>query len=219
LGEGYQTASQPNITEVIASILERTTPPVRLTRNTLLDIYRKSSTAIQQAALKNPFEYASIASRIIKNKLADQLVEGVQYEKINEYYEMTQFIDIPGWKDNLIVSHHSIYDHVAFESDIEKEFVEGLEHRDDVKLYIKLPGWFTVSTPIGEYNPDWAIVLEKKNQDDEVEDVLYLVRETKDTLDPDNRRPDENRRIIAGRRHFKDALGVDYKVITSSDEL
>ncbi len=217
--EGYQVNSQPNITEVISALLERTTPPVRLTQNTLLNIYKKSSVEIQQAALKNPFEFASVASRIIKNKLADQLVEGIQYEKINEYYEMTQFMDIPGWQDNLVPSPHSIYDHVIFDSEIEKKFVEDLEKREDVKLYVKLPGWFTVSTPIGEYNPDWAIVLEKKNEDEKVEDVLYLIRETKDTLNLDELRPDEKRKIIAGKRHFKEALKVDYKVITNSKEL
>ena len=217
--ENYKASSLPNITEVISSLLERTTPPVRLTQNTLLNIYKKSSTAIQQATLKNPFEFASIASRIIKNKLADQLVEGIQYEKINTYYEMTQFMDIPGWQDNLVPSPHSIYDNVVFDSDVEKEFVEGLEHRDDVKLYIKLPKWFTVPTPIGEYNPDWAIVLEKKNEDEEVEDVLYLVRETKDTRNLDELRPDEKRKIISGKKHFKDALNVDYDVIVTANQL
>jgi len=219
MGEGYQTKSLPNIVDVITSLLERTTPPVRLTRATLLEIYKRSSTAIQQAALKNPFEYATVASRIVKNKLADQLVEGIQYEKINEYYEMTQFMDIPGWEDNLVSSPHSIYDHVIFESDIEKEFVEGLERRDDVKLYVKLPGWFTVPTPIGEYNPDWAIVLEKKNDDGGVENVLYLVRETKSTKNLDELRPDEKRKILSGKKHFKDALGVNYDVIVSAKEL
>jgi type III restriction enzyme len=217
--EGYKATPLPNITEVITSLLERTTPPARLTRNTLLEIFKQSSSAIQQAALKNPFEYASVASQIIKNKLADQLVEGIQYEKINEYYEMTQFMDIPGWEDNLVASPHSIYDHVVFDSEIEKRFVEGLESREDVKLYVKLPGWFTVPTPIGEYNPDWAIVLEKKNEDDEVENVLYLVRETKDTTNLDDLRPDEKRKILSGKRHFKDALAVDYAVIVSAKEL
>ena len=219
MGEGYKTNSLPNITEVINSLLERTTPPARLTRNTLLEIFKQSSSSIQQAAIKNPFEYASVASRIIKNKLADQLVEGIQYEKINKYYEMTQFVDIPGWEDNLVPSPHSIYDHVIYESDIEREFVEGLEHREDVKLYVKLPSWFTVPTPIGEYNPDWAIVLEKKNEEDEVEDVLYLVRETKDTRNLDDLRPDEKRKILSGRKHFKNTLDVDYDVIVTVNQL
>ncbi|MBU2609330.1 MAG: DEAD/DEAH box helicase family protein [Chloroflexi bacterium] len=217
--ESYKAHPLPNITEVINSLLERTTPPARVTRNTLLEIFKQSSPAIQQAALKNPFEFASVASRVIKNKLADQLVEGIQYEKINAYYEMTQFVDIPGWEDNLVPSPHSIYEHIIYESDIERQFVEGLEHRDDVKLYVKLPGWFTVSTPIGEYNPDWAIVLEKKNEDDEVEDVLYLVRETKETRNLDELRPDEKRKIISGKKHFKDALDVDYDVIVTTNQL
>ena len=219
MDEGYKPSSLPNIADEIIVLLERTSPPVRLTRNTLLEIYKQSSTVIQQAALKNPFEYASVASRIIKNKLADQLVEGIQYEKIDEYYEMTQFTDIPGWEDNLVPSPHSIYDNTVFDSAIEKEFVEGLEHRDDVKLYVKLPGWFTVPTPIGEYNPDWAIVLEKKNEDDEIEDVLYLVRETKGTRNLDELRPDEKRKILSGKKHFKDALGVNYEVVTTAQDL
>ena len=217
--EGYKANPLPNITEVINSLLERTTPPARITRNTLLEIFKQSSPKIQQAALKNPFEFASVASRIIKNKLADQLVEGIQYEKINKYYEMTQFVDIPGWEDNLIPSPHSIYDHVIYDSDIEKEFVEGLEGREDVKLYVKLPKWFTVPTPIGEYNPDWAIVLEMKNEDYEVEDVLYLVRETKDTRNLDDLRPDEKRKIISGKKHFKNTLGVDFGVIVKASGL
>ncbi|MBX3037689.1 MAG: DEAD/DEAH box helicase family protein [Anaerolineales bacterium] len=219
MDDGYQTNSLPNVTEVITSLLERTTPPARLTRNTLLEIYKQSSVEIQHATLKNPFEYASIVSRIIKNKLADQLVEGIQYEKINEYYEMTQFVDIPNWQDNLIPSPHSIYDHVIYDSNVEKEFVEGLESREDVKLYMKLPSWFTVPTPIGEYNPDWAIVLEKKNEDNEIQDVLYLVRETKDTRVLDDLRPDEKRKILSGKKHFKNALNVDYDVIVSAKDL
>lgn len=219
MGEGYQANPMPNITEVITSLLERTTPPARLTRNTLLAIFKQSSPAIQQAALNNPFEFASVASRIIKNKLADQLVEGIQYEKINAYYEMTQFVDIPGWEDNLVPSPHSIYEHVFYDSDIEKEFVEDLERREDVKLYVKLPSWFTVPTPIGEYNPDWAIVLEKKNENDEVENILYLVRETKSTTNLDKLHPDEKRKIIAGKHHFKTALNVDYDVVVNAKDL
>ncbi|MBI3169125.1 MAG: DEAD/DEAH box helicase family protein [Chloroflexi bacterium] len=217
--EGYKANTLPNITEVISSLLERTTPPVRLTKNTLLEIFKQSSKSNREAALKNPFEFASVASRIIKTKLADQLVEGIQYEKLNEYYEMTQFVSIPSWEDNLVPSPHSIYDHVVFDSEVEREFVRGLEAREDVKLYVKLPLWFTVPTPIGEYNPDWAIVLEKKNDDDEVEDVLYLVRETKDTRNLDDLRPDERRKIISGKRHFQNALDVDYDVIVSAKEL
>jgi type III restriction enzyme len=211
----------PNLVEVMSALMERTTPTVRLTRRTLLEIFKQASLAIQSAALRNPFEFATVAARIIKTKLADQLVNGIQYEKINQWYEMTQFEDIPGWSDNLVPAAHSVYDHVVYESEIEKAFVEGLERREDVKLYVKLPGWFTVPTPVGEYNPDWAIVLEPRDEFGKPtgEELLYLVRETKDTTDLVELRLEEARKIRCGERHFRDALGVDYQVVMDVREL
>jgi type III restriction enzyme len=85
-----------------------------------------------------------------------------------------------------------------------------------VKLYIKLPSWFTVTTPIGEYNPDWAIVMESP---DGGEDRLYLVRETKGTLDLNQLRPDEKRKILCGRSHFRGALDFNYKLVTEASQL
>ena len=85
-----------------------------------------------------------------------------------------------------------------------------------MKLYIKLPSWFTVATPISAYNPDWAIVMENPDGG------LYLVRETKGTLDIDALRPDEKRRILCGRKHFRDTLEMgqtSYRVITEAKQL
>jgi len=211
----------PNLTDVLSALLERTSPPVRLTRRTLLEIFKQASPRIQVAALKNPFEFATVAARIIKNKLADQLVNGIQYEKINQWYEMTQFEDIPGWSENLVPAEHSVYDHVVYESEIEKAFVEGLEHREDVKLYVKLPAWFTVPTPVGDYNPDWAIVMEPRDEfgNPSGKELLYLIRETKDTTDLEELRPDEARKIRCGERHFTGALHVPYKVVTKASEI
>lgn len=99
--------------------------------------------------------------------------------------------------------------------------MKDLERRDDVKLYLKLPNWFIVPTPIGEYNPDWAIVMEPRDENGKPADdqLLYLVRETKDTTNLNELRPDEVRKIHCGARHFEDALGVSYKVVTSAKEL
>ncbi len=85
-----------------------------------------------------------------------------------------------------------------------------------MKLYIKLPRWFEVATPIGSYNPDWAIVMADPEHG---EDRLYLVRETKSTLDLDELRPDEKRKILCGRSHFRGALEVDYKFVTQASQL
>jgi type III restriction enzyme len=209
----------PNLVEIMANLMEHTTPPVRLTRRTLLEIIKRAPN--RQATVDNPNEFATVAVHIIKEKLADQLVEGIQYEKINEWYEMTQFDDeIPGWEDYLVPAERSVYDHVIYESEIERQFVEGLEKREDVRLYLKLPAWFTVPTPIGEYNPDWAVVIEDRDEHGQPtgKPFLYLVRETKSTTNLAELRPYERRKVLCVERHFKD-LGVDYKVVTSAREL
>ena len=87
--------------------------------------------------------------------------------------------------------------------------------------YLKLPSWFKVPTPVGEYNPDWAIVMEDRDEHGQPtgNPFLYLVRETKDRNWKANLRPDEQRKIQCGERHFKGALGVNYKVVTKASEL
>ena len=210
----------PNLVEMMSHLMEHTTPPVRLTRATLLEVFRR--TANRDAGTHNPAEFASVAVRILKEKLADHLVNGVQYEKINEWYEMTQLeTSIESWMDYMVPAGHSVYDHVIYESEVEKEFVESLEKRGDVKLYLKLPGWFTVSTPVGEYNPDWAIVMEERDAHGHPtgKPLLYLVRETKAGNWRTALRPNEQRKIHCGEQHFKGALGVDYKVVSKASEL
>lgn len=213
----------PNLVEIMENLMENTSPPMRVSRKTLLDLYRRSQN--RAAALDNPNEFATVAVGFIKARLADQLVDGISYEKIDEWYEMTQFeAEIETWTDYIVRSVEKngaggthIYEGVHFDSEtVEKPFIEALEKRKDVKLYIKLPSWFTVATPIGEYNPDWAIVMKDPETEDE---TLYLVRETKGSLDLDKLRPNERRKVECGRRHFQGALGVNYRVVTSAAEL
>ena len=213
----------PNLVEIMENLMENTSPPMRVSRKTLLEIYRRSKN--RAAALDNPHEFASITVGFIKNRLADQLVDGIRYEKIDEWYEMTQFeAEIETWADYIVPSKQKngaggthVYDAVPFDSEtIEKPFIEALEKRKDVKFYIKLPSWFTVTTPIGEYNPDWALAMENP---DGGQNLLYLVRETKGTLNLDELRPNEKRKIACGRRHFGDALNVNYRVVTGAAQL
>ncbi len=216
----------PNLVELMESLMENTAPPVRLSRRTLVEIYRRAGN--RAAALDNPHDFATVAVGIVKSKLADQLVEGIRYEKLDEWYEMTLFApEIETWADYIVPSTERngaggthVYDGVPFDSEtIEKPFIEALERRRDVKLYIKLPSWFTVPTPIGSYNPDWAVAMESSGECDR---LIYLVRETKGTLDLDALRPDEKRKIICGRRHFRDTLELGsrgYRVITDASQL
>lgn len=190
---------------------------MRLSRRTLLEIHRRTTN--RQAALTNPQAFAVAAVNIIKEKLADQLVSGIRYEKNGDWFEMSQFADmISSYADRVVKSDASskgggthLYDGVPIDSEtVERPFAAMLENRLDVKLYIKLPRWFEVDTPVGKYNPDWAVVMDDPERDG---DTLYLVRETKGGESLDDLRPAERRKIACGLAHFDGALGVDFDVI------
>ncbi|MDE0314787.1 MAG: DEAD/DEAH box helicase [Candidatus Poribacteria bacterium] len=223
IGEGsfeYRLAGGVNVLKLIEHRLAYTTPAMKLTRRTLLEILKR--TRNQQAALDNPPEFAKIVVDKIRQKIIHQLIDGIKYEKIGEAYEMSQFdCELESWKDCMEPASRSIYDHVIWDSDVEKQFVKGLERRDDIILYVKLPVFFSVPTPIGNYNPDWAIVKEDRDAHGEPtgKEGLYLVRETKSTTDSGELRLREEHKINCGTRHFRDALGVDYEVVTSAEEV
>lgn len=90
-----------------------------------------------------------------------------------------------------------------------------------MQLYVKLPRWFTVPTPIGDYNPDWAIVLEERDEFGAATGApkLYLVVETKSADSLDKLRPDERRKVQCGERHFEDALNVKYQRVRTVSEI
>jgi type III restriction enzyme len=94
-----------------------------------------------------------------------------------------------------------------------------LEARDDVKLYVKLPPGFKVRTPVGEYNPDWGVVFEERDQFGDPQETLYLVRETKGSTNFADLYQSEAQKIRCGERHFVDALAVDFAVVTTADDL
>jgi len=207
----------PNLVDMLMHQLEHTSPPVRLTRKTLARIVRETKRKADAAV--NPQEFVRVASDILKDKLAEHLMNGIEYEKIDAWYEMSQFEDFESWQEYLVPATRDakrcIYEASPCESQIERAFAQGLEDRDDVKLYVKLPGWFTVDTPVGKYNPDWAIVM----QEEEGAPVLCLVRECKGTTKLDDLRPDERRKIECGEKHFAGTLGVSYRHITTASEL
>ncbi len=222
-GEGsfaYRLSGRASVLKLIEHRLAHTTPAMKLTRRTLLEILKRTES--QHAALYNPPEFAKVMIAHIREKITHQLIDGIKYEKIGEAYEMCQFDgELESWKDCMVPASRCIYDHVIWDSGVEKEFVEGLEGRDDIKLYVKLPAFFTVPTPIGDYNPDWAIVKEKRDAYGKPtgEENLYLVHETKGTEDLAVLRPSEKQKIRCGERHFRDALGVDYNVSISAMDL
>jgi len=210
----------PDLLGMLRHHLEHTTPPCRLTRQTLLRII--SDTDTLPRALRNPERFVLEAARIIKFRLAEQIVRGIKYHEIDEWYEMSKVFaqEMQGWRWNetrntgMVAADRALYDSVNCESDVERRFTEGLDAMTGiVKLYTKLPGSFTVDTPVGRYNPDWAVVVEQRGQD-----RLYLVRETKDPPDLTKLRSSERQKIICGEKHFE-TLGVDFKVVKDVSEL
>lgn len=99
---------------------------------------------------------------------------------------------------NAVAVNNSVYDYTIYDSNIEKDFAVALDNDPDVKMFFKLPLKFKIRTPIGNYNPDWAVFWEKNG-----EEKLYFIIETKGTTDPMRIRGTEDLNIRCGREHFK----------------
>ena len=181
-----------------------------LTRRTLVEILKRSGRI--NDVKKNPQKFLEEVSRIIKSKMRTFIVDGIKYTKIGDYefyaQELFETEELSGYLNkNMIESQRSVYDHVVYDSEVERSFATRLESNSLVKLYAKLPSWFVIDTPLGGYNPDWAVLIDKDGQE-----KLYFVIETKGSLIPEELRPRELSKITCGHRHFE-ALGqgVNFK--------
>lgn len=184
-----------------------------LTRRTIVTIINKSGRL--ESFKNNPQKFIEQAASIIKSQMRLFIVDGIKYHKIgdDQFYaqELFQQNELFGYlKDNMVKAEKSVFDHVVYDSDIELEFASAFERNEDIKLYAKLPGWFKIDTPLGGYNPDWAVLIEQDGKD-----RLYFVVETKSTLFSVERRPEENAKIKCGYAHFE-ALGDDVKFTVSN---
>ncbi len=203
-----QDAQQRVIPDLL-SYLQRET---ELTRSTLARVLIESGRLGDVAT--NPQQFLDQSVSAVRRTLNQMIVDGIKYERVNgQVYEMLLFEEkeIEGYASRMVDVQNGIYDCVEVESDVEREFAEAMTSRQDIKLVIKLPGWFQVETPIGTYNPDWAIV----KQEDE---KLYLVRETKSTKEQQKLRQSEWDKIRCGNAHFK-ALDVNFDQIVGATEV
>ena len=207
----------PNLVDIMMTLMEQTSPPMRLTRSTLLEIVKHAPN--QNAVIENPNEFAAAAVSLIKQKLADQLIDGIQYHRLEDWYAMELFDEeVKSWEDLVEPATLALYDQVIVDSNVERQFVKELEQREDIKMYVKLPDWFKIATPIGNYNPDWAIVMD--DPDRPGEELLYLISETKGQTDTSKLQyAHESQKIKCGRTHFEQALQVSYKVMASTADL
>ena len=140
------------------------------------------------------------------------IVDGIKYTKLgdSEFYaqELFDSEELTGYLNhNMIESHRSVYNYVVYDSEVERSFAERFEGNESVKVYAKLPDWFKIATPLGSYNPDWAVVIEDNGQN-----KLYFVVETKGNILADALRPTESAKIRCGEKHFA-ALGQGAKFV------
>lgn len=195
---------EPNF--VLPDIITFLQNQTNLTRRSLVEIL-KSSGRLDDFK-KNPQQFMDEVASIIKRKMRLMIVDGIKYEKIgnDKYYaqELFETEELYGYlSKNMLNSEKSVYDYIIYDSDVEAEFAEKFEKNDSIKMYIKLPDWFKVPTPLGSYNPDWAVLIEKDNME-----KLYFVVETKGNILAEELREREYRKIQCGHKHFA-ALGND----------
>lgn len=185
-----------------------------LTRSTLVRILRQSDRLLN--FFINPQQFMDAVVAVLRHVLHKMIVDGIRYERIREgpfaEWEMQRFQNEPMINYLLALEvRKSVYEYVPYDSEVERKFAASLDARPEIKLFLKLPRWFTIDTPVGTYNPDWAIV----KHDDQ---TLYLVRETKATRDSLKLRSAEADKVHCGRKHFEE-LGVDFDIATSSDDV
>lgn len=186
----------------------------KLTRHTVTEILSKADNT--KAFLNNPERFCFEASQIIKAELVKDYIEQIRYEVLPEQYELKQFENIPSYKDVTQSVKNSIYDAIVYDSEVEKSFAVDLDADERVKLFIKLPNWFKVETPVGGYNPDWAIVTTKRDlQGGEDKERVYFVIETKG--DVSNLRPTEQAKIASAKKHFE-VVEVKYKEVENYEQ-
>jgi type III restriction enzyme len=129
-------------------------------------------------------------------------VDGIRYQRLGDeqYYaqELFEQDELTGYFKNMLDAQKCVYEQVVYDSNVERTFADQLEKNEAIKVYAKLPGWFKIPTPLGTYNPDWAVLVEQDGAD-----RLYFVVETKSSLFADDLRDRESAKIECGQAHFK----------------
>lgn len=211
IGKGGVTAEETDVSrfttiheddielpDIITDLQDKT----QLTRSSIVKILTESHRL--QDFSRNPQQFIDYASEAINRTKRLALVDGIKYSKIGDEHfyaqELFQQEELKGYLKNTLETKKSIYTHVVYDSaGVEKTFAEDLEKNEAVKVYAKLPSWFKIPTPLGTYNPDWAVVV-----DDEGKEKLYFVVETKGSTWWGDLRHVEGAKIKCGESHFEE---------------
>jgi type III restriction enzyme len=205
--EFHNRIEDVNINFAIPDVISYIQRETELTRKTICEILLRSG-RIEDIRI-NPQQFLDQAVQIILQELTNLIMDGIKYEKIEgQEYEMSLFEDeeIIEEMSKIVQSNKSPFELIAFDSMVERSYAKKLNEDTTVKFFTKLPKKFKIETPIGKYNPDWAILKDDNGL------KLYFVRETKGSVESRDLRGGEKGKIECAKRHFY-ALGVDYKAV------
>lgn len=211
----------------IPDILKALQNKTGLTRQTLVEILRQSGRIDE--IKNNPQRFIEIVAELINNELYDLMKNGIYYQKLDEIYEQNLFETYPIFVNDYTFEvdkdkmHRTIYNSVLdLDSGTEKTFATQCQNYDEqVDFYFKLPKKFKIPTPIGNYNPDWAVVINKNGEQ------VYFIAETKNTGDKsiqdgvvvDKLKWEERFKIACAKRFFEINDEVGYQVVQKINEL
>ena len=205
--------------DILGKIAENT----EVTRKTAADILTGIQASVFGQFKENPEHFIAEASRIITEQKATMVIERLAYDGLAERYDVDIFTVNQTAQDFSKASarlKRHVYDYVVTDSDIERKFADHLDTASEVVVYAKLPRGFLIPTPVGDYNPDWAISFKEGSVKH-----IYFVAETKGTMSSMKLREIENTKIACARKFF-DEIGrrvtedqVKYDVVTSYEKL
>jgi type III restriction enzyme len=195
----------------------------QLTRDTAANILTQITPAVFEQFTKNPEQFIAEASRIIAEQKATMVIERLAYDELDERYDVDIFTGSQTGQDFSRATaklRNHVYDYAITDSDVERDFVKALDASDEVVVYAKLPRDFLIPTPVGGYNPDWAISFKVGRVRQ-----IYFVAETKGTLTSLELRGKEELKIACARKFFDEISTrvtedrVKYDVVTNYGEL
>ena len=203
--------------DLIDKIVNETT----LTRKTVIDILCGIEKEKFEQFKYNPNEFITKVSKLINEQKGTLIIEQIVYKPIegeSGTYESDIFTEptLKGNSENTIETYKNVFDHLIFDCKVEKDFATELEKADEVVVYTKLPSRFSIPTPVGNYNPDWAIAFKNENVK-----YIYFIAETKGSLSTLSLRGIESAKIECARRHFKAISNneVKYDVANTYNDL
>lgn len=186
-----------------------------LTRKAVIRILTGIKLEVFEQFKNNPEEFIIRAAKLINNEKATAIIQHITYDVLDDRYDTDIFTDvtIKGRLDvNAMKADKHLFDHIVYDSTNEREFAKELDAASEVAVYVKLPNGFYISTPVGHYNPDWAIAFKTG-----MVKHIYFVAETKGSMDSLELREIERAKIHCAREHFKAISGenVVYDVVDS----